>query len=197
MSEEKKKVRILLYRTPWKLKLKYWVNWLISIRTLSKWSHIEIWTPDENGEFIPYVTMGDMGGYMQPVGTCYTSTMRGDHNGTVSRDASGVLDFPEHWDYIELELTKREYAFLMWMMNGAVEENNGYAMRDIWKFIIGDLHRPDNSRYICSEFVNDMLCSIGILKGWGIISPIAVAKKLLKLGCKVKSLVDKLKGSEE
>ena len=175
-----KKIRILFYKTPWKLKPKYFFNWLISLRTWSKYSHIEIWTPDSMG----FGTLEDASG------TCYTSTMRGKDNGTVSRDASGVLDHPENWDYIEIELTAGQYGLLLALMTTEVECNMGYSKWDIMKFI-SLIHIADNDRNICSEFVNNMLVLIGFIKGYGIVSPEAVHKKLNKLGLKTKELKGK------
>ena len=94
-----KKIRILLYKTPWKPKLKYLVNWLISLRTWSKWSHIEIWTPDERLLFIGQDHLMKTKNFY---GDCYTSTMRGEANGTVKRPASEVLKHPGNWDYSEI-----------------------------------------------------------------------------------------------
>jgi hypothetical protein len=203
MSEEIKRIRILLYRTPWKLKLKYLVNWLISIRTWSKWSHIEAWTANEDGKFFE-MSQGTQGNVESNgsldgqsftitmptyewsfLGTCYTSTMRGEDNGTVKRDASEVLDHPENWDYIEVEV--EAYQQMMLYMNNQVGSNKGYGNWDILKFV-SPIHFDDKGRNICSEFVNNALFFGLVLKGYGIVSPNAVAKKLLKLGYKVKSL---------
>jgi len=178
------KMRVLLYRTPWKLKAKYIVNWLISARTLSKWSHIEVQDPDANGQF--GVLWSD--GHYEAFGTCYTSTMRGDDNGTVVRDASEVLDHPENWDFYEIELSDDQYAGILDWMDKAVRNNYGYATWDILKFI-SPIHFQDHKRNICSEFVNNALWIVAFFKSPGIISPGAVAKKLTKLGLKVQSLI--------
>jgi hypothetical protein len=113
--------------------------------------------------------------------------MRGDDNGTRKADASLVLDHPEHWMYVEIPVTDEQYELLMCIMNIAVDTNAGYATWDIMKFL-SPVHFSDNKRYICSEFSNDMLVWIGILEGFGIISPKALIKKLLKCGYEVKSL---------
>lgn len=180
-------IRALFYKTP-KFKFKYWVNWLISIRTMSKYSHCSIWTPKEDGFFdddfiVPKLT------YYQ--GTCYTSTMRGDDNGTVKRDASLVLDHPERWEYVEIEMHSEFHKCIVEWMDEQVEANKGYSKWDILKFI-SPIHFPDTKRNICSEFVNNALCVSNVFgeDGWGIISPKAVLKKLLKCGYKVRSLSD-------
>ena len=71
------------------------------------YSHVEVWWPDENGEFTyTHVNMK----YRNPIGDTvylgetYTSTMRGDNNGTVIRPASDILKHPERWDYMEFEV---------------------------------------------------------------------------------------------
>ena len=198
-----KRIRILLYKTP-KFKLKYLVNWLISIRTLSKYSHCEVWEADEDGEFFKMHqgTQGNVECSDGPngtchatitlpiyewsfLGTCYTSTMRGEANGTVKRDASKVLDHPEHWDYIEVEV--EAYQQMMLYMNNQVENNKGYSKWDILKFI-SPWHFADNKRNICSEFVNNALFFGLVIKGFGIVSPAKVYKKLKKLGYETKSL---------
>ena len=81
-------------------------NWRFNWKTgkfefLPWYSHCEIWVPQFN-EARPgiqyeeqWFTGSDV--YSGPnnyLGTCYTSTMRGDHNGTVSRPASEVLTHP-------------------------------------------------------------------------------------------------------
>lgn len=181
MSNQKY-IRVLFYVTP-KFKWKYWVNWLISIRTLSWYSHCEIWTPDENDRF----TMAGNNRPMDYWGTCWTSTMRGEDNGTVKRPANEVLDHPENWDYIEIELEDHKYDNLITLMQIEVEGNEGYSKWDLLKFI-SPIHFPDNDRNICSEFVDYMLFQVDIFRKYGIVSPGKVAKKLIRLGCKVGSL---------
>ena len=195
-------IRAIFYLTPfkwkyllsWKKIKKYMANWLISIRTMSKYSHCEIWVPDGDGTFMypspdpesdTWYTIG-------PFGTCYTSTMRGDVNGTVKRDASLVLDHPEHWHYVEIPLTDEQYKFLILAMDMDVANNKGYSRWDILKFV-SPIHIEDNERNICSEACNNWLVYIAIIKGFGIVSPAKVLKKLLKCGYEVKSL----KGIEE
>ena len=173
-------IRILFYKTP-KFKWKYLINWLISIRTLSKYSHCEIWVADQDFFVNPY-SCG-----IQVVGTCYTSTMRGKDNGTVKRGASGVLDHPERWDYIEIPLTDAQYEALITWMDFEVANNAGYSRWDIMRFIL-PIHFNDTKRNICSEFVNNALCRISLVSGFGIVSPSKVCKKLKKLGHKTKEL---------
>jgi hypothetical protein len=177
-----KKIRVLFYVTP-KFKWKYRINWLISLWTRSKYSHCEIHTPDANEQFgVMWVD-----GHYEAFGDMYTSTMRGDHNGTVKRPASEVLDKPEHWEYIEVEACDSGYAYMVHWMDDAVACNKGYSMWDLLKFA-SPIHFPDNNRNICSEFCNDALWYI--LCDWkgGIISPKKLHKKLSKLGYETKEL---------
>jgi hypothetical protein len=189
------KIRVILYKTPKKWGFKYLVNHLISIRTWSKYSHIEIWTGDDDprnissDKFKSFIPRGNpQFAHSEPplkqdiAGTCYTSTMRGEDNGTVSRPASEVLDHPKNWDYIPVTIKDelaydRMISFLEW----AVKENKGYSKWDILKFI-SPFHFPDNDRFICSEIVNDALVIAGILEGKGIVSPQKCVKKLAKVG---------------
>ena len=195
-----KKARILFYKTP-KFKFKYLVNWLITIWTWCWYSHCEAWTVDKKGRFYmgQGATNGISVGYTEWVGdeqitiplwtgTCWTSTLRDKANGTVKRDASKVLTHPKNWVYFELELTDLQYTLLEFIMNKAVENNKGYALWDLLKFL-SPIHFEDSNRNICSEAVNNWLVAIGVLLGGGIISPKALFKKLIKLGLKPKELI--------
>jgi hypothetical protein len=68
-----------------------------------------------------------------------------------------------------------------------VENNIGYGTWDLLKFV-SPVHFEDSKRNICSEFCNNMLVFIKILKKLGIVSPGKLHKKLIKLGYKTKSL---------
>jgi hypothetical protein len=113
--------------------------------------------------------------------------MRGDDNGTVKRGASGVLDKPSHWEYIEIEMNKVNYDCMLHWMNAEVELNEGYSKWDLLKFI-SPLHFPDKDRNICSEFVNNALWWLQKGIKHGIVSPKAVHKKLTRLGYETKEL---------
>jgi hypothetical protein len=171
--------------------MKYFFNWIISIRSLSKYSHIEIWTPDPilgfSAEYNDYPNPY----YMTEthyLGKCWTATMRGKDNGTVVRGASEVLKHPENWDYIEIEVEDWQYNLLIEIMQYSVDNNLGYSTWDILKFV-SVIHIPDNKRDICSEFTNNKLVHIEFLKGYGIVLPSTVAKKLTKKGLKIHSLI--------
>ena len=190
------KIRVLIYKTPWKLKWKYVLNWIISIRTFSKYSHVEGCTADGEGLFdkqhsIGYDSTHRHLGYCGKdyLGTCYTSTMRGKDNGSVKRDASEVLKHPENWDYIEVDIPDQcDYDRAIEYLVYEVANNKGYSKWDTLKFI-SPIHFPDNLRNICSEIVNNALWMARVFVGFGIISPGAVAKKLTKKGLKIQSLI--------
>ena len=211
MSEQKK-IRALFYITP-KFKWKYIVNWLISIWTWCRYSHVELQTPDENGVFtelmerwVPAIDVrgnADTTGHVKQCerklfgrGTCYSSTMRGDDNGTRKADAALVLKHPENWDYIEIPVTDEQYKVLIWWLEQKVAANKGYAKRDIWKFVIGGIHKPDDERDICSELGNNGLVIIFKILGFGIVKPKKLYKKLITEGYTVKTLIRKEKKDE-
>ena len=189
-----KKLRILFYKTPWKLKAKYWLNWLISARTWSKYSHCEAWTAEEDKSICwppaftaHFMPIGSLCSGLQVYGKCWTATMRGDDNGTVVRDASGVLDHPERWVYFEIEVEAERYDTCIEIMKMAVENNNGYSKWDCLKFV-SPIHFPQNDKYICSEFVIWILWWAGISKVNGIVSPGYIYKMLTKMGYEAKEL---------
>lgn len=169
------KCRVLFYKSKWGDG--HWIDNLISLWTRSKYSHVEIWLPNEIGKF-----RGNLG---RIYGTCWTSTMRGEDNGTVMRDASGVIQNPERWDYIELDVIFVEQMMLY--MEGAVNNNMGYSKWDLLKFA-SLYHFDDKTRNICSEFCNNALFFAMILKKFGIVSPGKLHKILTKLGHETKEL---------
>jgi len=185
------KVRVLLHKARWGNG--EWIDNLIGLWTRSKYSHVEIWTPEGSLFFktVSQVLNPDDAGFC---GTCWTSTMRDEDNGTVKRNASKVIENPESWDYIELDITRTQYDFLICLMEQEVSVNMGYAKKDLLKFAIPHLYKwlpsifQDPERNICSEFVNNMLVLIGVLEGYGVEHPEGVKKKLVELGNKVKSL---------
>lgn len=193
MSEETKFIRALFYVTP-KFKWKYIVNWLITIWTWCKFSHCELWTPEEDKMICcppaftaTFMESGTLPYRLHLYGTCWTSTMRGGDNGTRSKDASLVLKHPKNWVYFEIAVTAEQYASLVTWMEYQVAHNKGYGKWDLLKFVM-PIHFPDDSRNICSEFLNNGLCAICILNKWGIINPKKAYKKLIKAGYESKPL---------
>lgn len=196
------KIRVLLYKAKWGDKSI--VDNLISLWTRSKYAHVEIWTPDEDGKFSQlmerYVPAVDVEGNVDTTGTvqqqerklfcygtCWTSTLRGDSNGTVKRPALDILKNPHRWEYIEIEVTQEQYGSLVTWMEYQVKHNNGYSHWDLLKFIF-PVHFPDDIRNICSEFVNNGLAAIEVYEKFGIVSPKKVYQKLIAKGYKVKSM---------
>ena len=128
------------------------------------YSHMSVWIPNANGEFVYEVDLLPAGrdnldilkaGY-EYLGTCYTSTMRGDANGTVSRPASGVFKNPKRWEYIEFEVTDESFEEAKHWADERVRLNKGYSKRDLLRFamplwMLKKLKLDDPEREICSE----------------------------------------------
>lgn len=184
------KIRVIFYKARWGDK--HWLDnaistwtWLISAknRKVGPYSHVEIWTPQSTGLF-KRSNGSEYNGHSRkirykPVGTCWTSTMRGKDNGTVKRPASEVIQNPKRWDCCEIEVTDGTFSELSYWMGDEVDNNMGYSKRDILKFL-SPIHFPDDTRNICSEFVNDALAGCDIIKGMGIVSPRRLAYKLIQ-----------------
>ena len=128
------KMRILFYRA--KFGDKKLLDNLISGWTgLFNWgtiraSHVEIWVADETKKsplcehgFCRRGTVFADGSRESHLwlGTCYTSTMRGDDNGTVKRPASGVLTHPERWCYVEVEVEELSCKVMLMVMDEMVK----------------------------------------------------------------------------
>ena len=169
-------------------------TWLISAknRKVGPYSHVEIWTPDFTGLFrrsggTVYLADTREVCYKR-VGKCWTSTMRGKDNGTVKRPAREVIQNPKRWDVCEVEVTGEQYTHLLSCMKIEVDSNIGYAKKDLLKFIVGVWHDPDESRNICSEFVNNMLYFTNVLTDHCIVSPRRLAYKLIQSGYEIKPM---------
>ncbi len=128
-------------------------TWLPNLFT-PRYSHVETWIADLAGDFETV----DYGGFLERVfvGTCYTSTMRGDANGTVSRPASEVFTHPERWEYLEFEVTDESFKTALLWAQLRVLRNKGYSKRDLLRFamplwMLKKLHLDDPDREICSE----------------------------------------------
>ena len=134
-----------------------WWTWFGNIGT-GPYSHVEIWTPAERGMFITHPLkaskLNKIEVYTKIHGTCWTSTMRGDNNGTVKRPASEVLKNPKRWDYVEIDIPEDDYSRLIYWMQLEVENNKGYGKRDLLKFF-GLGMFADKLRNICSEFTHN------------------------------------------
>ncbi len=125
------------------------------------YSHMSVWIPGENGDFViptytPNFYRGPSAEDFLNVGTCYTSTMRGDDNGTVSRPASTVFKHPERWEYIEFKVTDESFEAAKAWADERVKNNKGYSKRDLLRFamplwLLKRLKIADPDREICSE----------------------------------------------
>ena len=134
-----------------------WWTWSGNIGT-EPYAHVEVWTPaiKENVYAFenPFVAGTPPNKFFPLLGTCWTSTMRGENNGTVKRPASEVIKHPERWDYVEIDIPEDDYNRLIYWMELEVENNKGYGKRDIGKFVgLGFLADPE--RNICSEFTHN------------------------------------------
>ena len=155
-------------------------------------SHCEIQTPDENGNFVeskrvPIPCPDNKPGCCTChyklvesfVGTCWTSTMRGDHDGTVKRDASMVLTHPERWWYSEHEVSDGQFNRMIRHMEAEVRDNLGYSKWELAKFIpiLRHFISPDIWRNICSEFCHNAMCVARTFSTFfAIVSPRKLAK---------------------
>ncbi|HDZ38772.1 MAG TPA: hypothetical protein ENH62_10870 [Marinobacter sp.] len=122
------------------------------------YSHVEVWI-HEDPDWDYWVTLGDSiygKSQHQFRGICYTSTMRGDDNGTVSRPASTVFKYPKRWEYIEFEVTDESFEHALVWADERVFHNKGYSKRDLLRFamplwLLKGLKIADPDREICSE----------------------------------------------
>ncbi len=127
------------------------------------YSHMSVWIQDEHGKFtklddVLANAMFNAGGITgrDYLGTCYTSTMRGDNNGTVSRPASTVFTQPERWEYIEFDVTDESFAEAKAWADERVDKNIGYGKKTIFRFVLPlwlviKTGLDDLLREICSE----------------------------------------------
>ena len=155
-------------------------------------SHEEIWTPDEDGNFDISACKYCGSQRCWPegcpdrlkvnyIGTCWTSTMgqvRGDNNvgdGTCKRDASKVLKHPERLSYTEHEVADDAYAMMISYLVNQVAKNKGYGLG------------PDKN--VCSELSHNANVVSGELAGpHRFISPLGDALLLVKSGKEIISL---------
>ena len=151
-----------------------------------RYSHVEIWLPTSRNEF-SYDSCEGIG----YVGQCFTSTMRGDNNGTVIRSASQVLKHPERWDYMEIPVPDKNLLKGHAWARTQVKKNKGYNKKTIRDFFnpFRKTKKPaidgDN---ICSVACQGFCWMAGLFSDWMIWSPIKLWWKLHKLGYKTKSL---------
>lgn len=165
------KIRILFYASKWGDKkiidnlIGEW-TWLWNLREMSeltvqqhdmlrKFSHAEVWVPDENDRF-------EFNGEF--VGDCYSSTMGqvGGKNrsgcGVRTLPAAEILKHPERWSCAEVPMDYSVYFALKFWLDLSVRRNKGYDNLAIGSFLTPvRFHSKD--KYICSEYTHTALCS--------------------------------------
>ena len=125
-------------------------------------THYSLWTPDWEGTFRFSLTGNrnsdgtkmELGvGYL---GACWTSTTRGDNNGTVVRPASGVLKHPERWLYTKNVVNLESFRYARFEATARVSGNLGYAWRNLLRYgmplwMFRGLGLEDKDRETCSQ----------------------------------------------
>ncbi len=133
-----------------------------------KWNyaHVEIWIPQ-------YLSPNEPRAIDWWNGDCYTSTMRGDDDGTVVRSVRDVILDKSRWDYAELEAeSTHDYKTARFWANHEVVTNTGYAKEDIKMFIpIARHFAKKNKRNICSEFTDKFMVECKNLAKHRMMSP--------------------------
>jgi len=146
-------------------------------------SHCEIWMPDQNGNWVqtgPCGIAGDM----------FTSTMRGDNNGTVLRPASDVLKHPERWHITEIEVDDDLYKIARNWAKIRVACNQGYDNKTIASFFWFTRISGNKEKAICSERCYQFLCECGVFSDkTKCPSPRRLSRWLSDMGYKPKPLV--------
>lgn len=162
-----KKVRFVFYRAKFNLinvirgkRKPHLIDDGISLWTgLFNWwtpgySHVEVWIQDMYSEVHNAFDVRHFVGNNS--GICYTSTMRGKDNGTVSRPASEVFKHPERWEYIEFDVTDESFEKAKKWADWRVNLHMSYALGDLLRFVmplwmLKGLKLDDPDREICSE----------------------------------------------
>lgn len=183
------KYRIIFYRPAFD---GHWIDDIISIGTkFCNWntpraSHVEVWMPDGividmNGFVAKHNSSGKTEN--RYLGDLLTSTMRGDYNGTVIRDANKILKNPNRWFYYELECDDADFELALHWAENACRDNKGYAKKTLLKFI--GLNCIDKNRNICSQVCHKFAVLCGNLEQPPKIpSPRRLIKWLEKAGYK-------------
>lgn len=202
-----KKIRAVFYEARWfdghaiDTAIYLWTG--LFNRYRSKDSHCSLWTPDEGGQFSSRVHSNMVRGTMGEGeedwhetaywGTCYTSTMRGENNGVVSRPAYKVFKNPERWCYYEIEISDEEYNSLIGRMVLDIGDNKGYGKRTILKFFnpIEKFRFINRKEPICSGRVKAWLRGCAkFFYAWKptLDSPMRLSGRLEKMGFERKRL---------
>lgn len=183
-----RKIRFIFYNVP--IGFGHPVNDTIVIYTSSlpvNWgtpkenrcSHVEVWIADENNDF---GTKDCWKGY------CFSSTNRGNSSGVRFAPASEVLDHPENWKYIEVEICST--LFTQWYNYASSQVGKQYDWLGIYGFAV-PFDIDDPKKWYCSEISNDSARRLKVIKSrHNKISPIHFCNTLCKeLNTKVRDLV--------
>ena len=120
-------------------------------------SHVENWSPDEDGRFLYGVT--GVNEYFVFKGQMFTSTMimngaNGYKDGIVTRPASDILTHPERWMYSEFDVPKAGLDYSIAWCKEMVDNNKGYDKKDIYNFFKIDgkkrIQDVNDGKLICS-----------------------------------------------
>jgi len=149
------------------------------------YSHVEFWVPDEHGRFID--EEGNVCGF------CYTSTMRGENDGTVCQPANTVIGNLDRWDGIKVDVAGALFALARANADIRVANNKGYAKKDLTRFVFPlNVHKflglYDTSREICSEHCETWAIDMDILYNVTLPSPRRLSKRLVDTSLEVKPL---------
>ena len=145
------------------------------------YAHVEVCWPETNGNF-----QGVSGQFL---GDCFTSTMRGDINGTVIRSALDILKHPERWDVCEIPVYDRYLTGAKVQAQIAATLNFGYDIKCIMGFFLPWRIR-NKKKNICSEAVQTFLYWCKIFRRKQVWSPRRLSAKLIAKGYKIVPLVE-------
>ncbi len=137
-------------------------------------AHVEIWTPRE--------------GHLHPRpcdwknGTMWTSTMRDDWDGTVQRPVNHVMSDRTRWWYWELQAKSGALDAALEYAEFEVALNEGYAKRDIAKFlpVVRWFVKNDNTRNVCSEISYRFMAFARFFKKFKLVSPRLMAWEIYR-----------------
>ena len=138
------------------------------------YDHVEVWFPDENGEFGGWV--GETNNQLDLLGECFSSTTRGDAKGVRFAPASEVLRHPERWDYQEFEI--EDYEVKDWKEYYEDEIGKKYDYLGILGFL-SLINIQDKDKWFCSELCAWVARSLSLVPEWyQRISPRRLSKVL-------------------
>ncbi len=145
-------------------------------------SHMETWFPNEHGVFESGIVLSGESIYL---GTCFSSTMRGDADGVRFAPASRVLRNPERWYYIEFEIADWQLNVARSMAEGKVGKKYDLWGGIVFGFVLPiGVIRQDPEKEYCSEVCCWIAVGVRILKKfktlWVPYSPRKAASEMSK-----------------